>query len=88
MRNRVAQYLEYRPNFVKVAALSFGVPFGVAVLWMFGSYGGIGWWLLLIALAVPVSWIWAVGMWFACENDIKRFASASRARSGRDMHGA
>ena len=88
MRNRVAEYLEHKPNFVKVAAWSFGVPFGIALLWMFAAYGGIGWWLLLVALAVPAAWIFAVSMWFACESDIKKIASASRERSDGDAHGA
>ena len=88
MRNRVAEYLEHKPSFVRVAAWSFGVPSSIVMLWMFGPYGGIGWWLLLIALMVPASWLWAVGMWFALESELKRFASASRRRSDGGTHGA
>ena len=49
MRNRSAEYLAHRPNFMKVAAWSFGVLFGVGLLWLVGSYGSIGWWLFLVA---------------------------------------
>ena len=87
MRNRVAEYLEHKPNFVRVAAWSFGAPFAIAILWMFGPYGRVGWWLLLVALTIPAAWLWAIGMWFVCEGDIKRLASASRQRAN-ESHGA
>ena len=88
MRNRAAEYLAHKPNFIRVAGWSFGVLFSLGVLWQFGSYGGIGWWLLLIVLAAPVSWFWAHGMWFFCGEDFERIASASRARSLDDKHDA
>ncbi len=80
LRVRFAKYLQHRRNFMKVATAAFGLPFVVGVLWMFGGYGGAGWWLLLVALALPVSWLWAFFMWFVCENDIRRISSDSTAQ--------
>jgi hypothetical protein len=62
---------------MKVAATTFGSGSAVVLLWMFGGYGGVGWWLLLVALAVPAGWVWAYFMWLALENDIRRISSDS-----------
>jgi hypothetical protein len=35
---------------------------------MFGKYGGVGWWLFLVALAVPAGWVWAFFMWHALKR--------------------
>lgn len=83
-RVRFARYLQHRPNFMKVAALSFGLPFAVGMLWMFGSYGGFMLWLLLVLLAVPAGWIWAYFMWFVLENDIRRVSSDPTAQKGNE----
>lgn len=77
---RFGKYLQHRRNFMKVATAAFGLLFTAAVLWMFGGYGGVGWWLFLVALAVPVSWLWAFCMWLVCENDIRRISSDSTAQ--------
>jgi hypothetical protein len=87
MRNRPAEYLAHRPNFMKVAGWSFGVLFGVGLLWLVGSYGGIEWWLFLVALAALAGWLWAYCMWLACGNDFQRIASAARAREADDKLG-
>jgi hypothetical protein len=71
------KYLREKPNFIKVAGTAFGLIFGAALLWMFGRHGGIGWWLFLVALVIPASWIWALCMWLVFEKDIKRISSIS-----------
>jgi len=78
---RFGKYLQHRPNFMKVAAATFGVPFAVAVLWMFGAYGGPSWWLLLVAVALATGWFWAYFMWFAVEKEIRRSSSRSAAQN-------
>jgi hypothetical protein len=88
MRNRPAEYLAQRPNFMKVAGGSFAVLIGVWLLWQFGAYGGIGWWLFLSVLAAGAGWCWSYAMWFVCGNDFQRIASGSRARQGNEKHGA
>ena len=83
-RVRLAKYLQHRRNFMKVAAVTFGVPFAVGSLSMFGPYGGIGWWLFLIAAAIPAAWLWAFFMWFVCENDLRRMSSDSAAQKVKE----
>ena len=82
-RVKLRKYLQHRPNFMKVASVAFGLPSAVALLWMFGSYGGIGWWLFLVALAVPAAWVWAYFMWLALENNIRRASANSTAQQGK-----
>lgn len=65
---RKRSYLEDRRNFMKVVSLSVGLLFALALLWMFGSYGGIGWWLFLAALALVVGFVSAFFMWFVFKN--------------------
>jgi len=88
MRNRPAEFLQHRSNFIQVAGWGFGVPFGIWGLWQFGAYGSIGLWLFLIALTVLVAWLWAFGMWFVCGSDIQRIAKASEARGDDAKPGA
>lgn len=88
MRNRPAEYLAHKPNFIRVAGSSFGLLSGIGLIWQFGSYGGIGWWLFLAVLAAAAGWCWASGMWFFCRSDFQRIAEASRAREGNGGHGA
>ena len=61
---RKRTYLEDRRNFMKVVSLCVGLLFGLALLWMFGSYGGIGWWLFLAVLALVTGRVSAFFMWF------------------------
>lgn len=65
---RARSYLEDRRNFMKVASLGFGMLFGLALLWMFGSYGEIGWWLFLAIVALVAGRVWAFFMWFVFKN--------------------
>jgi hypothetical protein len=81
MRNRAAEYLAHRPNFMKIAAWSFGVPAGIGMLWQFGSYGSIEWWLFLVALAALAGWCWSYCMWLVLAKDFQRIALASRERT-------
>lgn len=74
---RLGKYLHHRRNFMKVASATFGLPFAAVMLWMFGEYGGVGWWLFLVALALPAAWMWAFFIWLALENDIRRISSDS-----------
>ena len=76
LRARFAKYLQHRPNFIKVWGTTFGVAFAVVELWMFGKYGGVGWWLFLAVLAVPAGWVWAFLMWHVMEHDIRRLSSS------------
>ncbi len=77
LRVRFAKYLHHKSNFMKVGGVAFGLPFAVGLLWMFGSHGGIGWWLFLIAAAVPAGWFWAFFMWLALESEIRKMSSDS-----------
>ena len=61
-------YLENRSNFMKVASLGFGVLSGLGLLWMFGKYGGLGWWLILVGLALVSGRVWAFFMWFVFKS--------------------
>jgi len=56
--------LHDRRYFTNVATIAFGVPAVVAFLWMFGSYGGLGFWLFLSVVALACGRIWAYLMWF------------------------
>jgi hypothetical protein len=84
IRVRLALYLQERSNFIKAGAIAFGVPFAIAELWIFGRYGGIGWWLLLVALTIPVSWLWAFCMWHVCKADIQKSASKRLQQTNDD----
>lgn len=57
-------YLEDRRNFTRVTTAAFGVLYGVPMLWMFGKYGGVGWWLVIALIAFAVARLWAFMMWF------------------------
>ena len=65
---RKKPYLEDRRNFIRVATLGFGVPFCLFLLWMFGRFGGAGWWFFLVGLAFAISYIWARVMWIVFKN--------------------
>ena len=65
---REKSYLEDRHNFIKLVSLGVGLPFALALLWMFGSYGGIGWWLFLAVLAIGVGSVSAFFMWFVFKS--------------------
>jgi len=65
---RKRSYLEDRRNFMKVASLASGLLFALALLWMFGNYGGLGWWLFLTMLALVTCRIWAFFMWFVFKS--------------------
>ena len=87
MRSRPAEYLAKKPNFMKVAGSSFGVLFGIVLVWQLGAYGGVGWWLFLGVLAAAAGWCWAYGMWFVCGNDLQRNAAASPQKGNLDKNG-
>lgn len=57
--------LEDKRFFTNVTWLGSGVPLAVAFLWMFGSYGGLGFWLFLVVIAIVASRISAFLMWYA-----------------------
>ncbi len=65
---RKGSYLEDRRNFMKVVSLSVWLLFALALLWMFGSHGGIGWWFFLVVLALVVGRVSAFFMWFVFKN--------------------
>ena len=69
---------------MKVAGSAFGVLVGIALLCLFGAYGGIAWWLFLAALSAAGGWLWAYGMWFFHGTDFERMAANARARRGRN----
>ena len=76
----VAIYLREKRNFIKVGTVGFGVPFAIAALWIAGKYGGLAWWLFLIALALAAGWVWASLMWLAVKNDLEKMSSDSTAQ--------
>jgi hypothetical protein len=59
---------------------SVGVPGAVGLLWMFGAYGGIGWWVLLTVLALVAGWAWAYFMWLAVGERYSKISSDSTTR--------
>ena len=65
---RERSYLEDRRNFMNVVSLSIGVLGGVFLFWMFGNYGGLGWWLYLIGIAFVSGRVSAFFMWFVFKN--------------------
>ena len=65
---RRGSYLENRRNFMRVVSVGVGVPFTLALFWMFGSYGGAGWWLFLAVLAFLTARISAFVLWFVFKN--------------------
>jgi hypothetical protein len=79
-QKRVATYLREQRNFIKVGTVGFGVAFATAALWIAGKYGGLAWWLFLIALALAAGWVWASLMWLAIKSDIERMSSGSTAQ--------
>ena len=84
-RVRFSRYLQLKTNFVKVWGTTFGVGFLVVELWMFGKYGGLGWWLFLGTLAVCAGWAWALFMWHAMQSDMQRLSSSDSTREkGRE----
>lgn len=66
--SRKRPYLEDRRNFMNVVSLGVGLPFALALLWMFGSYGQIGWWIFLTVLALVTGRVSAFFMWFVFKN--------------------
>ena len=64
MHNSKVPYLAQRPNFMRVVGRGIGALNTISLLWQFASYGGMGWWLFLIAIAALSAWISAYFMWF------------------------
>ena len=84
---RARSYLESRSNFMKVVSLGFGVPFGVVLLWMFGNYWGLGWWLFLSVVALATGRVWAFFMWFVFKN-VYAIDEPKDANSGAEQIGS
>ena len=61
-------YLEDRRNFMRVVSLGVGLLFALALLWMFGYFGGLGWWFFIIVLALVVGRVSAFFMWFVFKS--------------------
>ena len=80
LRVRLRESLQHRSGFIKIASVAFGVPSAVVLLWMFGSYGGVGWWLFLVALTIPAAWGWAYFMWLASARNIRRGSADATAQ--------
>jgi ABC-type amino acid transport system permease subunit len=64
MEDDKPRYLHHRPHFMIVVGWGIGVPLVIYFLWLFGSYGGLGFWLFLIAVVALSSWVSAYLMWF------------------------
>ncbi len=60
---RRKSYLEDRRNFTKVWSSVCGSLFALALLWMFGHYGGMGWWVFIVVVALLSGWVGALIMW-------------------------
>ena len=65
---RKKSYLADRGNFMNVGTLAFGLSFAIGLLWMFGGYGSIGWWLFIILLAIVGGRVWSFFMWFVFKS--------------------
>lgn len=86
LRARVGKYLREKRNFIKVGTVAFGVPFTAVTLWIAGGYGGVGWWLFLVALAFAASWLWALGMWFVLESDLRKISDLEKQGKQSEAH--
>jgi hypothetical protein len=75
----IGKYVREKRNFIKVGTASVGVLSAIGLLWMFGTYGGAGWWLFLIVLALLGGWAWAHLMWLAVGNEFRKISSDSTA---------
>jgi len=75
-----------RQNFIKVVAPAFGVPFCAVILWMFGRYGGVGWWLLLTLVSLGAGWLYAYLMWYFVQEEIRRVVAKLSTRALDDSH--
>jgi len=84
LRVRIALYLQEQRNFIKAGTVGFGVPFAIAGLWMFGQYGGFDLWLFIVALTIPVSWLWAFCMWHVYKTSVPRIQPNGRAQRTND----
>ena len=62
-RTKLAIYLRERENFIKAAWTFFSVGSAIVLLLMFGKYGGIGLWAMIVAASYFAGWIWARLMW-------------------------
>ncbi len=70
-RNQITTYTWDNSNRLTgktLVSLGVGLLFALALLWMFGSYGGIGWWLFLAVLALVVGCVSAFFMWFVFKS--------------------
>ncbi|MGA8050101.1 MAG: hypothetical protein WCA09_07980 [Burkholderiales bacterium] len=85
VRARIGEYLRTERGFRRSGTITFGTLFGLFILWFVGEFGGVGWWLFLVALAYGAGWVWAYFMWQAMKGDIERIKSqieaARRAQS-------
>ena len=41
----------------------FGTLFAIALLVIWGEFGGVLWWLFVFAVAFATAWVWARLMW-------------------------
>lgn len=73
-RTRFRLFMSERRNFVRVATLAFGILFASWSLSIVGGRGGAAWWLFVVAVAFAMGWVWAIGMWAVCKEDIRRNA--------------
>jgi len=80
----VGKYMRQKPNFIRIGGGSVGILSAVGFLWMFGKYGGAGWWMFLIVLALLAGWVWAHFMWLAVGNDIQKLSSDSTGQKTND----
>lgn len=83
LRVRLGRYLREKQNFIKVGTAIFGVPFAIAELWIFGKYGDLGLWLLLVILAFAGAWVWASAMWFVVKDDLQKISDLEKQRADK-----
>ena len=82
---KLATYLENKPNFIRVGTTFFGLGMAAVGLALFGGYGGVGWWLVIVLAAMFSGWIWAQGMWLIYEPISRKTIRSERGNPRKDL---
>lgn len=59
----MSRYLGTKANFLRFSILTMGSLSTALLLWNFGPWGELGWWLFLIGLGFGAGWLWGFLMW-------------------------
>lgn len=57
------RWLRNKRNFLLFSLIAVGLPAGVFLVWRFGHYGGVGFSVFLLGIALCGGLLWGVIMW-------------------------